>query len=148
MVAGLTTLYFLHTLNKNKMDNTPKDKTSSNNMDKNKKKKQGTMDKVIFGLLIGGAIGSVLGLTVAPDKGKKVRKKIKKGSDDMIDKSKDLLEEHEDAIAVVTSKSKGVISFFTDKILGKKNENEGGSILDWISDMDEIPSEAEEEISQ
>ena|GEM_PF-1228561 len=136
VVGGLTTLYFLYTLNKNKMDTNPQKKTS--------KKKQGTMDKVIFGLLIGGAIGSVLGLTVAPEKGKKVRKGLKKTGKKISEK----IEEHEDAVAVVTNKSKGLLSFVTSKILGAKEEHEEGSILDWIADMDVIPNEAEEEISQ
>jgi len=118
------------------MDTNPQKKTS--------KKKQGTMDKVIFGLLIGGAIGSVLGLTVAPEKGKKVRKGLKKTGKKISEK----IEEHEDAVAVVTNKSKGLLSFVTSKILGAKEEHEEGSILDWIADMDVIPNEAEEEISQ
>lgn len=151
-VLGLTALY-LYTLNKNKMENSPDPQTSHDNMkddmeNPKKKKKRSTMDKVMFGLVIGGAIGSVLGLTVAPEKGKKVRNKIKKTSNKVIGKGKDLLDEHEDAVGLVTEKSKGIVSFFTDKIFGKKEKGDHSSILDWISDMDEIPSEAEEEISQ
>ncbi len=119
---------------------------------KRKEKKNGTMDKVIFGLLIGGAIGSVLGLTVAPKKGDKTREDIKKAKGKISSKGKEIFDEHEDAIAMVSNKSKGIVSFFTDKILGKdKEEEREPGILDWISDMANIPSEAEEveeEISQ
>lgn len=141
VVAGLTSLYFLYTLNKNKMDNI------ENIPDKGKK--QSTMDKVIFGLLIGGAIGSVLGLTVAPDKGKATRKEIKKRGVKLSEKGREILDENEDAVAVVTNKSKGVIDFFADKILGReKKVARKSSILDWLSDMETIPNEDAEEISQ
>lgn len=114
-----------------------------------KGKKQSTLDKVIFGLLIGGAIGSVLGLTVAPDKGKSTRKEIKKQGLKLSDKGRELLYENEDAVALVTNKSKGVIDFFADKMLGRKKKIERKpSILDWLSDMETIPNEDVEEISQ
>ncbi|MDP4007897.1 MAG: YtxH domain-containing protein [Candidatus Peregrinibacteria bacterium] len=114
-----------------------------------KGKKQSTMDKVIFGLLIGGAIGSVLGLTVAPDKGKATRKEIKKRGVKLSEKGREILDENEDAVAVVTNKSKGVIDFFADKILGReKKVARKSSILDWLSDMETIPNEDAEEISQ
>ena len=132
-VLGLVLLYF-YTLNKNSMET-----------EQNKKKKQSTMDKVMFGLVIGGAIGSVLGLTVAPEKGKKVRKSIKQKSGKLIGKSKEFFEEHEDAISLVTNKSKGLVSHVTDLLFRKKKHAEHKSaILQWLEDMDEIPTESEE----
>lgn len=135
VVTGLVALYFLFTLNKNKMETSPK--------------KESTLDKVLFGLLIGGAIGSVLGLTVAPDKGKKIRQELKKKGVKLSSKGA-LILENEDVVSVVASKSKGIISFFTDKVFGskQKEKKEKASILDWVSDMEEIPSEIEEEVSQ
>lgn len=40
-------------------------------------KKKGTIDKVLMGAIIGGAIGSVLGATIAPKKGEETRQDIK-----------------------------------------------------------------------
>lgn len=121
-----------------------KDNTSDLSPDDKKKKKNGTMDKVVFGLLVGGAIGSVLGLTMAPDKGKKVRNKIKTKGGNAIEKGKEFLDENEDAVSLVASKSKGVFSFFTDRIFSKNKNSGKSSILDWLEDMEEIPSEVEE----
>lgn len=44
------------------------------------KKKNGTLEKVIMGVIIGGAIGSVLGVTLAPKSGKETRTIITKKS--------------------------------------------------------------------
>lgn len=143
VVTGLVALYFLFTLNKNKME------TSPENMENQNSKKEGALDKILFGLLIGGAIGSVLGLTVAPDKGKKTRQELKKKGVKLSSKGAEILE-NEDVMSVVASKSRGIINFFTDKVFGskQKEKKEKVSILDWVSDMEEIPSEVEEEVSQ
>ncbi len=53
-----------------------------------KKKKKGMVDKLVMGAIIGGAIGSVVGMTVAPKKGDETRKYIK-------DKGKRFMDEHE-----------------------------------------------------
>jgi gas vesicle protein len=45
-----------------------------------KKKKKGMMDKLVMGAIIGGAIGSVVGLSVAPKSGKETREYIKEKS--------------------------------------------------------------------
>lgn len=134
VVTGLVALYFLFTLNKNKMETSPK--------------KESTLDKVLFGLLIGGAIGSVLGLTVAPDKGKKTRHELKKKGVKLSSKGAEILE-NEDVMSVVTNKSKGIVSFFTSRIFGsRQKEKKDGGILDWLDDMERIPSEEEEGISR
>lgn len=41
-----------------------------------KKKKSRIFDKVLMGAIIGGAIGSVVGASISPKKGKETRKKI------------------------------------------------------------------------
>ena len=142
-MAGLIALYFFYTLTKNKMD-TPKDIPEGDAP----KKGESMLDKIIFGLLIGGAIGSVLGLTVAPDKGKNVRKRLGKKGRKISERSREILDENEDAVSVVTSKSKGIVSFFIDKIWGGSKKKHDSNILDWISDMEKIPREEEEEVSQ
>lgn len=120
-VAGLTTLY-LYTHNSPKMEE--------------KQKKQTTFDKVVFGLLIGGAIGSVLGLAIAPDKGKTIREKIQKKSSDLIDKN-------EDIIAVVGKRSKGILAL-VGKLLKKDKAGKGHDILSWLEEMTAIPTESKE----
>ncbi len=45
---------------------------------KPEKKKQGSLDKVVTGVILGAAIGSVLGVGFAPKKGQETRKDITK----------------------------------------------------------------------
>lgn len=63
-----------------------------------KKKKGGIFDKIMMGAIIGGAIGSVLGMSIAPKKGKNTRKILKKGAQEAMAKGKKFLEEHEEEI--------------------------------------------------
>lgn len=51
------------------------------------------MLKVLTGVIVGGAIGSILGLTLAPRKGKDTRKAIRDKSLDMFLKGKAQLKE-------------------------------------------------------
>lgn len=41
------------------------------------KKKKGVVDKIIMGTILGGAIGSAVGITLAPKSGKETREYIK-----------------------------------------------------------------------
>ena len=58
-------------------------------------------DKVIMGTVVGGAIGSVLGLLFAPQTGKKTRNDIKEFKDKVY-------EEHGDTIQRVQKKGKSL----------------------------------------
>lgn len=49
------------------------------------------LDKLIMGIILGGAIGSVLGLTMAPRKGEETREMIKQ-------KTKDFVRDHKETI--------------------------------------------------
>ncbi len=62
-----------------------------------KKRKVGKgIFKVLTGVVVGGAIGSILGLTLAPQKGKDTRKAIRDKSLDMFLKGKkELKQQHE-----------------------------------------------------
>lgn len=48
------------------------------------------VDKFIMGALIGGAIGSVLGMTFAPKKGKETREVLKEKGKQLFEKGKDV----------------------------------------------------------
>ncbi len=62
-----------------------------------KKKRVGKgVFKVLTGVIVGGAIGSILGLTLAPKKGKDTRKAIREKSLDMFLKGKaELKKDHQ-----------------------------------------------------
>ncbi|MFC1599656.1 YtxH domain-containing protein [Patescibacteria group bacterium] len=75
---------------------------------KKKKKKKGMMDKVVMGAIVGGAIGSVVGMTVAPKKGEETRKYLKDKGSEVYEKSRQVTEkfmdEHENDIKEVKKK--------------------------------------------
>lgn len=57
----------------------------------NEEKKTGSkLDKLIMGVILGGAIGSVLGLTLAPRKGKETREIIKQKGQEYYEKGKEV----------------------------------------------------------
>ena len=58
-------------------------------MEEQKKKKTG----LLMGLIVGGAIGSVLSILFAPDKGERTRKKVSKQGMVLFKKGKTLAEE-------------------------------------------------------
>jgi len=54
--------------------------------------------KLIGALLLGAAVGGVLGILFAPDKGSKTRKKILEGSEDLTDAMKEKFEDFIDDV--------------------------------------------------
>ncbi len=59
-----------------------------------KSKKKGLF-KILSGVVVGGAIGSILGLTLAPKKGSETRKKIKDKSMELFLKGKKTMKNEE-----------------------------------------------------
>jgi len=57
------------------------------------KKKQSSLDKILMGLVVGGAIGSVLGVGLAPKKGAETRKQIGKQAGRLFDSAKEIVTE-------------------------------------------------------
>ena len=60
------------------------------------------LDRLIMGIILGGAIGSVLGLTFAPKKGKETREILKQKGQDLLEKGKEvgeqLVRDHRESI--------------------------------------------------
>lgn len=86
---------------------------------KNKITKQ--VDRFVMGAIIGGAIGSVLGMTLAPKKGKETREFLK-------EKAKEFKEKHGDQIkniqAEVVREGKNLFGAFKKKIDQIQEEKE------------------------
>lgn len=66
-----------------------------------------------MGAIVGGAIGSVVGMSVAPKKGEATRKYLKEKGTEVYDKARDFIEEHEEDIDIFKrgAKKKGNIIF-------------------------------------
>lgn len=90
-----------------------------------------TTGNTLIALVSGAAIGAVLGILFAPDKGDKTRKKIKDGYKDIQKdvKSKlanakvDLEESYEELLSNVSYKTEDVISFLEIKLAELKDQN-------------------------
>jgi len=50
------------------------------------------MDKLLLGVIVGGAVGSILGITFAPQSGKKTRQEIIKKTEEMGQKISGVME--------------------------------------------------------
>jgi len=66
-------------------------KTNSNQDKKGLKKVKTKLDKVLLGVVVGGAVGSILGLTLAPKSGKETRKIIEENSKKVWKKAAEVL---------------------------------------------------------
>lgn len=96
-------------------------------MDEQDKKITKKLDKLVMGVILGGAIGSVLGLTLAPRRGKETREIIKQKGQEIIEKGKEVSqqfvrdhrEEYESAKYQMKKKG-GILRW----LFGKKRKNE------------------------
>ena len=86
---------------------------------KNRKVGKGLF-KILTGMIVGGAIGSILGLTLAPRKGKDTRKAIRDKSLDMFLKGKTQLKKDQEMGVV----KRTIIKVLTPK---KKSPAKGGN---------------------
>lgn len=87
----------------------PDDNYLEPKQDKNK------LAKIIATFVIGGAIGSVLGLAFAPQKGSETRKVMKKKTDSVIKKSQKFIKDHEQEINQIKEGGLGILSDLKNK---------------------------------
>lgn len=91
------------------------------------KKSAGHLDKIVMGVILGGAIGSVLGLTLAPRKGKETREIIKEKGKELLEKGKEasgnFIRDHKETLQSAQYQLKKGRGFFA-WLFGKKKTNE------------------------
>lgn len=115
-------------------------------------KKKSKIDKLIMGAIVGGAVGSVIGMSIAPQKGKETREMIAQKGKELIKKGQDSFEkltdaaekksQHEEEIISEARKNKkGVFSRLKEKVLGPGKKVKKGIMED--DDMRKIPNEVE-----
>ena len=80
--------------------------------------------KVILGVLAGVAVGAVLGVLFAPDKGWNTRKRILKKGEDLTEDLRDKFEEFIDSLSVKADEVKEDISDFSEKSKSKSKSKE------------------------
>lgn len=88
--------------------------------DDDKKKSGGKIDRLIMGIILGGAVGSVIGMTVAPRKGKETRELIKQ-------KGKDFIRDHRETYESVKyhfKKKEGFLRWVISLIRKRKQDNQ------------------------
>lgn len=57
---------------------------------KSREEKKSKIDKLIMGMIVGGAIGSVIGMSIAPNKGKETREYLNKKSKEILQKGQEI----------------------------------------------------------
>jgi gas vesicle protein len=68
-----------------------------------------TFDKLVMGAIVGGAIGSVLGMAIAPRKGKDTRKILKEKGKEAYQKGKEVYEKNSEKVDQVVDAAKNFI---------------------------------------
>jgi len=92
-------------------------------------KKKTSIDKLVMGAIIGVAVGSVVGMTIAPQKGSDTRKMIADKSREALEAGKEMGKKFNDGRKV----RKGLLSWLLGLIFGRKKGK--------IEPLKRIPSE-------
>lgn len=103
-------------------------------------KKKSKIDKLVMGAIVGGAIGSIVGMSIAPKKGKETRQLIAQKSKDIYDKGKELGSKMHEELKKQEDPQK-FFSKIKEKLLGKKSTK--SQFLKDEKDLKKIPNEKE-----
>lgn len=94
---------------------------------KEPEKKKSKIDKLVMGAIVGGAIGSIIGMSIAPQKGKDTREYIAQKGKDALEKGKEVthqlqlkLEEEKDLLSEKAMMKKGLFARMKDKLFRRK----------------------------
>ncbi|MFA5829760.1 MAG: YtxH domain-containing protein [Candidatus Gracilibacteria bacterium] len=116
---------------------------------KDQDRKKSKLDKLVMGAIVGGAIGSVIGMTIAPQKGAETREMLAQKGKDVYAKGKEVggqiqssleerLADRKEKMGSVPKK-KGFFGRLKDKIFHKKIKNKQISLNE--KDFKKIPHE-------
>jgi gas vesicle protein len=78
--------------------------------------------KVFLGIVAGVAVGAILGILFAPDKGWNTRKRISKKAEDVADELREKFDEFLDSISVKVDEAKEQASDMSEKVKSKVND--------------------------
>jgi gas vesicle protein len=78
--------------------------------------------KVLVGVIAGAAVGALVGVLFAPDKGSETRKKISKKSNDTMDELKEKMEEMLDVLTHKFQGAKNDLGNMVDKEMKKAED--------------------------
>ncbi len=114
-------------------------------------KKKSKLDKLIMGAIVGGAVGSVIGMSIAPQKGKETREMIAQKSKELIKKGQDSLNkisefnEHkkleEELFEEASKHKKNIVSKIFGRIFGRGKKVKKGIANE--ASMKKIPNEVD-----
>jgi gas vesicle protein len=79
---------------------------------------------VVFGILAGAAVGALLGVLFAPDKGSKTRRKLYRKGEDMVDDLKDKAHDLAEKANELSRKASKLVDKVNEKVQTVKHEAE------------------------
>lgn len=109
------------------------------------RKKKSSLDKLVMGAIVGGAVGSVIGMSIAPNTGKDTREILVQKGRGIYEKGKDLggkiQEQIQDKVRPSEKKmlSGGLLSRIGRRLFRPKNKNAPLNLNE--EEMREIPHE-------
>jgi gas vesicle protein len=68
-----------------------------------------TTSKIVVGMAAAAAVGAIIGMLIAPEKGKDLQKKLANGTKDWLSEIGSLLDLGKDVVSKVRSKSEAVV---------------------------------------
>ncbi len=109
---------------------------------KEKEKKKSSIDKLIMGAIIGGAVGSVVGMSIAPKPGKETREIITQKGKDLYQKGMDIRNKIQQEAEEKAPEPKGFLAKLKNKFSRKGKKNINRKALS-EQDIRKIPNEVE-----